>query len=273
MTREAVIPEIIRWEDRECNGIYKRHLYGLMIFSMNDVQGVEDAMVTFLRALVSTYPCAAQIGMMALEGEEPRDLFVPLKEGTDYFLTAIDSYSHGGIRSAMERPGGCFFPHLTPSFFEMPYSEERSLIQYLLGYDHPILYVNVCGTDLQLLHDLYRQPPACNSSRYEDCWWSEVTACVPLGLRGGHDDGMYTAYTCNPSHFHFLDAPLAETRAAIRATPWFQEHAHELRWRDENDGLALMLPEIIETEKAAETQRQEKLRMLQQSQNESSSHP
>jgi len=268
MTNEGAILEIIRWGDRENAGIYERHLYGLMIFHVNKVPGVEDALVTFLRALVSTYPCAAQIGMMALQGEDPRDLFAPLKEGTDFFLTAIDSYAHGGIWPVPEPPGGCFFPYLSPSFFEKPYDETRSLISFLLVNDHPILYVNVQGINLRKLHDLYRLPPADNSSFYEDCWWSEVTKCVPLGVRGGHDDGMYTAYTRDPSHFQLLDAPLAETCTAIRATPWFQEHAHELRWWDETDGLALMLPEVIEAEKAAEARYEANLRMMEQSQEE-----
>jgi hypothetical protein len=87
------MPEIIRWEEQVKNGVYERYLYGLPIFDTNGVHGVEDAMVTFLRALVSAYPCAAQIGLMALEGDDPRALFAPLKEGVDFFLTQVDSYA------------------------------------------------------------------------------------------------------------------------------------------------------------------------------------
>ncbi len=75
---------------------------------------------------------------------------------------------------------------------------------------------------------------------------------------------MYTVYTRDQSYFHLLDAPLTETCEAIRATPWFHEHMHELRWWDEGDGLSLMLPEVIEVEKAAEAQRQENQRKMAQ---------
>jgi len=249
---------IIRYEDVERNGLFQRYLYGLRIFAYNGAKGIEDGMVTFLRALVTTYPCAAQIGLETLEGDDPREFFAPLQEGKDYVLTQIDGCSHGRLWVVAEPPGGCFFPRLTEDFFALKYDEERTLIDYLLIYDQPLLYVNVDEKALVQLGDLYAHPPLPNDDDFPERWWKEITRIVPVGLQGGYDDSMMTAYSRDPAHFQLLDRPLAQTCAAIQATPWFQAHQQELQWFEGYDS-SMLLPEIYEREEALEAQYREKM--------------
>ncbi|MHB9131616.1 MAG: hypothetical protein ACYDBB_11080 [Armatimonadota bacterium] len=278
------MPEIIRYEDEVYDGLYHHYIFGLTIFNSNKVDSAEDAMITFLRALVTAYPCAAQIGLLPLEGDDPREVFAPLQEGRDYFLTHVNSYAHGGLWVEPDRPAGCFFPQLTPSFFELTTDDGRMLIDYLLMYDQPALYVNVDSIALSNLTALYAQPPLANElepekeepedsvdrarafinrwAAFEHRWWAEATRFVPLGIQGGYDDAIMTVYSRDPSHFHLLDQPLEQTCEIIRATPWFQAHQLELRWQEDEYGfrLSLLLPDFTKEGKAQEAKRQEHLR-------------
>lgn len=264
------MPEIIRYEDRVCDVLYSRFIFGLTIFNVNQVDGVEDAMVTFLRSLVQTYPCAAQIGMEPLVemlGEEPRAIFAPLQEGEDYVLTHVNSDSHGPLWVEPDRPAGCFFPHLTESFFELTTKYGWKLINSLLNYDQPFLYVNVDQSVLAHIEAVYASPPPSDGREYCYRWWEEMTLVVPLGLWGGFDNAMITAYSRDPDNLRLLETPIEETCNAIRRSSWFQKHQHELRWPEEEIAFykwCLMLPDLIEEEKAREAQRQMNLQKMKE---------
>jgi len=289
------MPEIIRFEEKRWDSLYVRYIYGLTIFDENQVPDVEDAMVTFLRALVAIYPCAAQIGLLPLEGQlpaeddDPRMVFAPMRQGEDYFLTHINSYAHGNIWVEPARLAGCFFPHLSEDIFTLCTDEGELLIDYLLMYDQPMLYVNADEHARVQLNALYAHPPLTDEfaaaesisssmdrasrvklfgplrEQFEHRWWEAATGIVPLGLSGGHDDATMIAYSRNPAHFALLDRPLEQACEAVRATPWFQAHQHELRWPEEEEEInawCLLLPERIEEEKAQEARRQENLRKM-----------
>ncbi len=289
------MPEIIRYEDEMRDGLFVRYFYGLGIFGYNNVTKMEDAMINFYRALVTTYPCAAQVGLLPLDGllpkgvKDPCELFAPLREGEDYFLTNINSYAHGGLWVEKDQPAGCFFPHFPVSFFEMRTDDGRLLIDDLLGYDQPFFYVDVDDDSLEHIKTLYEHPPLSNEPdveqqasadqeraslqrwrAFEQTWWKKITSIIPVGILGGYDDDCITAYSRDPAHFNLLEQPLEQTCLSIRSTPWFQAHQHELRWPDEeNDGLpawhltSLMLPSIIEENRISEAQRRENRRRME----------
>jgi hypothetical protein len=278
--------EIIHYDDKIRGNLYIRSLYGLTIFEGNDVPDVEDAMITFLRAVVTAYPCSAQIGLLPLERDDPREVFAPLREGEDYVLTHINSYAHGDLWVEPNNPAGCFFPHLTESFFDLRTDDGGLLIDYLLLYDQPFLYVNVDELAVANIKTLYAHPPlsealtvaqqsTTNQDRassdqrltFEHRWWEEITGIIPIGLWGGYDDAQFTVYSRDPAQFKVLNLPLTQTCLSIRSTSWFQAHQDELRWPEEHEGLgewSLMLPsrieEEIENEKISKARRCENLR-------------
>lgn len=223
-------------------------------------------MITFYRAMVKSYPCAAHIGIMPLERHDPTAFFAPLREGEDYFITSLNSYAHGDLWVETDKPGGCFFPHFSESFFDLKDDDGESLFDYLLLYDQPLFYVNVDEAALARIKELYAHPPLLDifdaeklasedETRemwwaFRDRWWEEITHIAPLGVWGGYDDTVINVCSENPANLILIDLPLEITSTAIRSTPWFQAHQDELRWPDDEKyapwSCCLMLPEVIE---------------------------
>ncbi|MEI7832843.1 MAG: hypothetical protein WCJ56_06585 [bacterium] len=230
--------DIFHIEEALYTGVHNRYIDGMRIYDENEAEGMEDPMITFYRAMVKTYPCAAHIGIMPLEKRNPKEAFAPLREGEDYFLTSLNSHSHGALWVEKADPGGCFFPHFSESFFDIKDDDGESLFDYLLLYDQPLFYVNVDEAALAQIKELYAHPPLLdifdakklaseNEVRemwwaFRNRWWEEITHIAPLGVWGGYDNSAINVCSEDPDNFKLIDLPLEMTSTAIRSTPWFQ---------------------------------------------------
>ena len=233
--------EILRTKEARSDNLYYVHIYGLRIAAVNEgTDALEDPMIIFLREVLSAIPCAAHMSLEPWQDdqEETFSAFYPRER---FLLSSIGSYCHLNIFKEEGLIRGVFFPDYKPDDLFVPDDDGDPLIERLLIYDQPNLYIGVDETAKTRLQELFAHPPA-HVLDTDDEWFRTVTDIVPIFLAGGHDESCFHAITRSPEYFELLRGPLERTERAIRESAWFQENKELLRWSDEPSEWCLVLP-------------------------------
>lgn len=223
------------------HGLYSLTIDGLRIGRVNaGTEALEDPMVTFLRTVLSAWPCAAHMSRDPWQDDQ-WETFSAAFGSERLVLTPVGVYCHVTIFRDGDRPWGVYLPHFTPDDLTARDEDGDLLITMLLILDQPLLYVNLAPADENRLRALFIDPPAY-SGNFEIDWLHAATEIVPLVLVGGHDECCYHAFARTPEAFALLDEPLRATEHVIRTSPWFHENAPYLTWSNHPSERCLILP-------------------------------
>lgn len=233
--------DILRIEEARWEELYSLDIYGLQIAQVNEGSGsLEDPMMTFLREVLTAYPCAAHMSRDPWD-DDPYETFSASFAKDRFVLTPVGVYCHVTLFAEHDRAYGAYFPRFLPDDLSVLNDGGDPLIEYLLILDQPMLYVNVDEEADSGLRELFAHPPAA-SDHFDSDWFRAATAVVPLILAGGHDESCYHAVSRSPEHFALLDGPLQRTEKAIIKSEWFQANAQYLQWSDEAYEWCLVFP-------------------------------
>ena len=157
--------EIVRIADEEEYGLVHRHIFGLNLFSYNDVPCPTELRpdVIFLNAVVARMTCSAQVGALFLSDcvDSPEEIFGPVddpKTSMPYCMADQVGISdgfydlQGGIlfgRRVIDgrwvigepRYGDCFLPRVTPELWDV-FQSHGTDPQQLIENHALAIYVN-----------------------------------------------------------------------------------------------------------------------------------
>ena len=134
---------------------------------------LEDPMVTFIREVVSAIPCAAHMSMDPWQ-DEPYETFAEYFPKHRFIPTPVGVYCHVSIFRGDDRPYGVYFPQFTADDLTVPGENGEPLIENLLSYDQPVLYLNAGGQAGTRMQELFTNPPA-NRDSFRSDWLHAAT--------------------------------------------------------------------------------------------------
>jgi hypothetical protein len=235
--------DILRLHESRWNELFVTTIYGLRLKRVNEgTDSLEDPMITFLREVLTAIPCAAHMSLDPWHADQAK-VFQKLYPAERFLPTPVGSYCRVQLFTGEGRAFGAFFPTYQPGDLLVPDRDGDPLVEMLLIFDQPNLYLGVDDERRARLEKLFTHPPTPEDpAAFSQQWLRAATEIVPLVLAGGHDEGCFHAYARSPEPMALLREPLARTEAAIRVSTWFEQHAPLLRWSEEKYEWCLVLP-------------------------------
>jgi hypothetical protein len=231
--------EIVRTEKHPEFGLHHWLLFGLNVFAYNDVPcAIEQRPdVLFLTDITARLTCSAHVSAMALKDrvETPEEMFGLSDGDIPYLHTRTEFY--GGFFDLDTSPcfDACFFPKVTPQFWQALLREEDDLEQMILCHGLAF-YVAPRLNAMAEMTRLLRLPfPG------EAQWLTALTDLYGAVLIVGHDGQWFEVYSKDEDGLRLLQPSLISATTAVERSEWFQIHKQDLAWGDDLDAC-LMLP-------------------------------
>ena len=234
--------EILEILETNWQELYGISIYGLCITKVNKNTGsLEDPTMTFLREVLSAYPCAAHMSRDP-QDDEPLETFSASYDKERFILTPVGIYSHVSLTiEKNKRFCGVYFPRFFPDDLLALDEDGESLIDYLIHVDQPALYVNVDENNEPRLRELFLNPPVFSKDFIID-WFRAATEIVPLIIIGGQDESRFHVISRSQENFALLDQPIKNTEKSIVESEWFKTNADNLVMSEESYEWCLVLP-------------------------------
>ncbi|HET6453187.1 MAG TPA: hypothetical protein VFI02_02175 [Armatimonadota bacterium] len=233
--------DIIRTKEDRWNELFTLNVFGLRIGDVNrNPKSLEDPVITFLRNVVSSLPCAAHMSLDPCCDDQYKT-FSAYYPDNRFVLTHVGVYSHLTVWAEYDAPHGVYFPRFTAKDLMVHDKDGQLLIEDLLIVDQPMLYLGVDNKSEARLRDLFLHPPA-DFGKYGYKWFQTAADIVPVVLAGGHDESYYHAFARSSECFDLLREPLKRTETTIRDSEWFRANETSLQWSDKTWEWCLVLP-------------------------------
>lgn len=215
-----LVDPIIQTKDSLQHGMSVRSLFGLNVFTANDVPlaAEQDPRYIFLQSLSQQVPSSAHAGSLAFEGDAPLEFF-GLTEQT-FIQAPIGIYGSTFYYSETE-PVGCFFPDARDIYR----GRQAKNLQYLVTCDALAIYVEPVLSAGDKMRNLLNK-----SIENSQEWLQQMTHLYSIVLFSHADGWHFTAYSRESASFQLLDTPLQQAQSAIETSPWYMQNKARLRW-------------------------------------------
>lgn len=218
---------IVELSDTKEYDLFCRSVYGLQIFRANEVEvnPINDPRVIFLRSLISERACSCQVGISAMEGDEPEEFFSRYGQPDPYQASPIGLYG-GTFYQVDDGPGSCFFPIVHNPFLGTTAED----FTYLLVCDAYALYVGEKEISPQEVQPLLTAPFTDQAE-----WMQRLARQYDCIVTTGYDGWYIEIYARDPANFALLSNALDLAVQGIENNAWYQQHSRQLKWDDEKE--------------------------------------
>lgn len=222
--------EAIRDQENMEFGLYCRSIFGLNIFSANDVD-VDvsgDPRFVFLRSVCERTPSSAHIGSLYDMADSPEEIFGSPDTGAYYMRESIGVY--GGMfydTNTWPTFPGCFFPIVNSNFWNIGLNISRSIMD-ILELDAVAFYVNYRDEINSKIRSLFSEKFISHER-----WLVDVAGIYDLVIVSRADGGYFTAYSASNANFELLSPAISSAIKVIENNAWYKQNSLYMKWDEE----------------------------------------
>ena len=223
--------DIVRTKWHPEFGLHHWYVFGLNLIDYNKVPCAIEKRpdVLFLTDMTARLSCAAHVGSLGLKDivDTPEEMFGPAEGATPYTRTRVGFYD--GFYNLDEWPciDSCFFPQVTPLFWQALLRGEDDLEQLINC--HSLAFYAAPRSDAKEEMSKLLAAPFPGEAQ----WLKAVAALYGLVVTTGHDGQYFHVYASDKANLQLIEPSLAAASAAIEESVWFQTHKQELAWDDD----------------------------------------
>lgn len=218
--------EIIKSEDVMEFSLYRKAIYGLNIFRVNDVTVAldEDPLIVFLRDLTKKGFCSVHTGDLSNFAASPQELFGywmnnHLLSQTTLFESYFFNIGNNNVYPSV------IFPTINENFWEKKTINEDNALEQILLWRAMAVYANDKYPEFDKVEDLIQK----NSSH--ENWIREITKIYKLLLLP--DNNYVYIYAQEKQNFQLLNEPLKAATTIVKQNRWFKKNESSLIWNED----------------------------------------
>lgn len=224
--------QIIKIEDGNCNGYFRRYIFGLNLLPDDHPQyaSIYDPRVIFLREL------SRQCLISALTDKGCNHILDsdPLLSHASYTKVPVGILGGEFIRyQSFAEATSLFFPNIGYEFFDFTYSDGdgkvESQILSIMYSDALALFISPSSSDASL-HLIELLTSSFSSSEE---FIRKAVEIYGIVLTTGADGDFFECFAQEQSRFEPLNKPLDIAVTKIKETSWYREFHNDLVWDDD----------------------------------------
>lgn len=200
------------------------------LLRVNNAQLNSDLEVKFLSILSREVQASAHTGMLLDFADSPRELFGSPSGDVVYQEVSV-GVSRGNFYSAKDWPyfAPCFFPRVTPSFWQLFDRAEHTSWYKILYSDALALYLDPYREDFESeMETLFKVQPLPGAH-----WLKEVLKIYRAVIVSVGDMNFFKVYTGNIKDTEILDGSLKEIEDFVAHNEWYRANKDDLTWDSE----------------------------------------